>query len=94
MVVTTGTFPAYKASRGFEHVQGDPKLETFYEILKNTRHQRPVMPAQAFYMGQLERAVSETLYGLKTPKQALDSAQETTQKELDRVMKRARKVQP
>ncbi|HOE65311.1 MAG TPA: ABC transporter substrate-binding protein [Candidatus Hydrogenedentes bacterium] len=94
MVVTTGTFPAYKASRGFEHVQGDPKLETFYEILKNTRHQRPVMPAQAFYMGQLERAVSETLYGLKTPKQALDYVQETTQKELDRVMKRARKVQP
>jgi multiple sugar transport system substrate-binding protein len=86
MIVTTGTFPAYIKSPAFELVKGDEKLESFYEILKNTRHQRPVMPAQAYYMGALDRATNHTLNGIKTPEQALMDAQVETQRELDRAL--------
>jgi len=86
VIETTGTFPGYKKSAAFAAVKGNDKLEAFYEILKNTRHQRPVMPAQAFYMGALERAVSDVLNGLATPQEALQKAQRETQRELDRVM--------
>jgi multiple sugar transport system substrate-binding protein len=91
MIVTTGTFPGYIASPAFELVKGNEKLEVFYEVLRNTRHQRPVMPAQAYFMGALERAVSDILNELKTPEAALMYAQEETQRELDRVMEPFRK---
>lgn len=90
-IETTGTFPGYKNSPAFAVVKGDEKLEIFYDVLKNTRHQRPVMPAQAFYMGALDRAVSDVLNGLATPQEALQKAQRETQKELDRVMAPFRK---
>lgn len=87
-VLTTGTFPGYRNSPAFDLVAGNAKLEEFYRILRNTRHQRPVMPAQAFFMGALDRAVSDVLNELKTPEEALMFAQTETQKELDRVMAR------
>ena len=86
MIVTTGTFPGYVSSPAFDLVAGNEKLDIFYEILQNTQHQRPVMPAQAFFMGALDRAISNILNGLKTPQQALTEAQHDTQKELDRVL--------
>ncbi len=86
MIVTTGTFPGYARSPAFDAIQGNPKLEVFYDILRNTRHQRPVMPAQAYFTGALERAVSYTLHGNKTPREALLDAQTETQKELDRIL--------
>jgi len=91
MIVTTGTFPGYKASPAFDLVKGNEKLEVFYEVLEHTRHQRPVMPAQAYFMGALDRAVSDILNELKTPEQALMYAQVETQHELDRVMAPFRK---
>ena len=91
MITTTGTFPGYMASPAFDLVKGNEKLEVFYEVLKNTRHQRPVMPAQAYFMGALDRAVSDVLNGLKTPEEALRYAQVETQTELDRVMAPFRK---
>jgi ribosomal protein L13 len=39
--------------------------------LKTTLHQRPVTPAEDYYMGQLSTEVSNALYGKKTAKQAL-----------------------
>jgi ABC-type glycerol-3-phosphate transport system substrate-binding protein len=86
MIATTGTFPGYKASPAFELVAGNEKLEIFYDILKNTQHQRPVMPAQAFFMGALDRAVSDILNEMASPEEALLQAQRDTQKELDRVL--------
>jgi len=86
MIAMTGMFPGYKRSAGFELVKGNAKLEIFYGILQNTRHQRPVMPAQAYFMGALDRAVVDTLTYAKTPEQALRDAQMETQRELDRVM--------
>ena len=90
MVVTTGTFPGYKASPGFDLVAGNEKLEVFYHVLRNTQHQRPVMPAQAYFMGALDRAVSDVLNELKSPEEALMYAQEETQAELDRVLRSPR----
>ncbi len=86
MITTTGTFPAYIDSAGFDLVPGNEKLEVFYHVLKNTRHQRPVMPAQAYFMGALDRAMSDILNDLRTPEEALMKAQKDTQAELDRVM--------
>lgn len=86
LISTTGTFPGFKESPAFELIKGDDKLEVFYEVLTNTKHQRPVMPAQAFFMGALERAVVDALNGLKSPEEALMQAQRDTQAELDRIM--------
>jgi multiple sugar transport system substrate-binding protein len=84
---TFNQFPGYKKSPYYEKVQQDPELKPFYEILVETKHQRPVMPAQAFYMGALQRAVDAAIFGQKTPQQALDDATAETQKELDRILK-------
>jgi hypothetical protein len=46
-----------------------------------------VMPAQAFFASELQRAVDAAIYGQKTPQQALDDATASTQKELDRILK-------
>jgi hypothetical protein len=47
------------------------------------------MPAQAYYMGELERAVSSALYGGVSPAEALARARERTQKHLDRMLGKA-----
>ena len=41
------------------------------------------MPAQAFYMSALNRAVDYAIYGYKTPREALKQANDETQAELD-----------
>ena len=41
------------------------------------------MPAQSFFMQQLDRAVDQALYKQKTPEQALRDAVKETQAELD-----------
>ncbi|MCP4645148.1 MAG: ABC transporter substrate-binding protein [bacterium] len=86
MMTTTGNFPGYMQSPAFKDIDNDARLAAFYEILTNTRNQRPVMPAQAYFMGALDRAVSDVLNERKTPEEALMDAQNETQKELDRVM--------
>lgn len=63
-------FPGYKASSYFDHM--DPSLKPFYPILESTLHQRPVTPAEDYYMGQLTTQVGYALYGQKTAKQALN----------------------
>lgn len=80
-------FPGYKQSPYYEKIKDDPELKPFYDILVEAKHQRPVMPAQAFYMGEVARAVDAAIYGEKTPQQALDEATTATQKELDRIIR-------
>lgn len=82
-----GLMPGYKPSPAFKALAGAPGFGQFYKILQETRHQRPVMPVQAYYMGALQRAVDAAIYGKKTPKQALDDATAETQAELDVVLK-------
>jgi maltose-binding protein MalE len=52
-------------------------------MLRECKHQRPVMPAMGFYFGELDRAISFAAYGEMTPKEALDLATKQTQAELD-----------
>jgi len=81
-----GLFPGYRPSPYLREVKGSKYDEIFLRILEETRHQRPVMPVQAYYMGALQRAVDSALYGRKTPKEALDLATAETQAELDLVL--------
>ncbi|MHB9035437.1 MAG: ABC transporter substrate-binding protein [Armatimonadota bacterium] len=80
---TQDLFPGYRKSPYFDSIGDDPRYGKFLEILRNCKHQRPVMPAEQYLMGALDRAVEAALYGLKTPKQALDDATAETQHELD-----------
>lgn len=80
---TQDLFPGYRHSPYFEEIRQKPGYSQFLEVLEECRHQRPVMPAQAYYMGAIARAVDQALYGKKTPAQALKDAAAETQKELD-----------
>lgn len=75
--------PGYKKSPYLEAIRHDPRLGIYVDILQECKHQRPVMPAQAYYMGALDRAVDFAIYGQKSPKQALRDARVETQHELD-----------
>jgi multiple sugar transport system substrate-binding protein len=84
----TGLFPGAQESPYFEQVKDKPFYQDFYRILVECRHQRPVMPVQAFYMRALQRAVDAAVYGTKTPEEALQEAKIATQRELDLVLGR------
>lgn len=81
-----GLMPGARNSPAFAELKRVRGFDQFYRILKETKHQRPVMPVQAYYMGALQRAVDAAIYGKKTPKQALDDATAETQAELDVVL--------
>ena len=79
----TGLFPGYRPSPYFDEVRHKKHYGMFLRILEECRHQRPVMPAQAFYMGSLARAVDACVYGQKTPLAALQDCRRETQYELE-----------
>ena len=81
-------FPGYKKSPFFDKLSGT--LKTFYPILSTTQHQRPVTPAEDYYVGQLLNEVSNALYGKKTPKKALDDVTKNVQSYLDGILKKAK----
>jgi len=82
-----GLMPGYRRSPAFAALRRAPGFDQFYRILLETRHQRPVMPVQAYYMGALQRAVDAAIYGKKSPRSALADATAETQAELDVVLK-------
>lgn len=87
MAREAGLLPGYRKSRYFSSSVKKPEhYEAFLRILMQTRHQRPVMPAQAFYMNALNRAVDMAIHGRMTPKEALVEARVDTQRELDRIL--------
>jgi len=81
-----GLFPGRVDSPYFAQVKNKPHYADYLRILQACKHQRPVMPVQAYYMRQLQRAVDAAIYGKKTPRQALREAQRKTQAELDMVL--------
>lgn len=81
-----GLLPGWKRSPVLAKVKNDPRLGMYVRILEEAKHQRPTMPAQAYYMGALDRAVDNALYGKQTPEQALREATEDTQRELDQIL--------
>jgi multiple sugar transport system substrate-binding protein len=82
----SGLFPGWRKSPYLDEVRHKEGYAMFLKILEECRHQRPVMPAQAYYMGALQRAVDSALYGRKSPEKALRDAQVETQRELDLVL--------
>lgn len=86
----TNSFPGCRRSPVYEEIRADPVKRIYYEILEESQHQRPVIPVQAFYMGELNRAVGRALYKRMTPEEALKEARRRTQERLDRVLARGR----
>lgn len=79
--------PGYKKSPWYAILEAEqPQMQPFLEILRAARHQRPVMPAQAFYMGALQRNVDAALRGEASPEMALRTASAETQTELNRIL--------
>jgi len=94
---TARNFPGWKPSPFFAEAHKDPRFAMFIQILENCKHQRPVMPAQAFYMNELSRAVDKAVRAEKKPdgaaytaKELLDEATWRTQQYLDRIRARRR----
>lgn len=85
-VTQMGLLPGYRLSPAIAAAKKDPTRRDFVKILEDTKHQRPVMPAQAFLMGALDRAMDRALYGKQTPQQAMDQATAETQRELDLIL--------
>lgn len=78
-----GLFPGCRKSPYLAKVKGKHGYGQFLRILEECRHQRPVMPAQSFYMGSLGRAVDYAIYGQMSPREALEKSGRETQAELD-----------
>jgi multiple sugar transport system substrate-binding protein len=96
-VRTSRNFPGWKPSSFFTDARKDPRFAMFIQILENCKHQRPVMPAQAYYMDELSRAVDKYIRAEKnadgkpySAKELLDEATRRTQKYLDRIRERRR----
>lgn len=81
-----GVLPGFRRSPAIAKVKKDPQLKMFVQILEDSKHQRPVMPVQAYFMGALDRAVDRAIYGKQTPQEALNQATEETQRELDLIL--------
>lgn len=81
-------FPAYRRSPYFKTVGDDPHLSVFYEIVKNSRHVRTLMPAQGYLMELLKRGVEEALYGGRDPKTILDEVSVKSQQRLEHLLSR------
>lgn len=80
-------FPGYKNSSWYDKLpQERPQMTPFLDILTEARHQRPVMPAQAFFMGALQQNVDAALRGEKSASEALYDATQSTQRELDQIL--------
>jgi multiple sugar transport system substrate-binding protein len=84
-------FPGMRRSPYFEAEASTRKHYSDYaRILEESKHQRPVMPVQAYYMRELQRAVDSAVYGRLSPAEALARATTNTQAELDLALTGAR----
>jgi ABC-type glycerol-3-phosphate transport system substrate-binding protein len=81
-----GVLPGMRRSPYFREVAGQKYYGEYVRILEESRHQRPVMPAQALYMREMQRAVEATVFGQKTAAQALADARKNVQSELDLIL--------
>jgi len=70
-------FPAYKHSPYYDTIKGDPVLGVYYQIVKNSKHVRTLLPVQGYLMEILRRAVDDVMYTAqeRDPKKRLDPQQ-------------------
>lgn len=79
--------PGWKKSPFFRSIRGSRVQGHFVKILDECRHQRPVMPAQAFFMGSLDRAVNQAVYRSNVDaRNFLAKCGKDTQAELDIIL--------
>jgi multiple sugar transport system substrate-binding protein len=62
-----GLFPGVKDSPYFEKIKDKPYYGAFLDVIRACKHQRPVMPSQAFFMRELDRAVDAARFGKIPP---------------------------
>ncbi len=75
--------PAYRKSKAYDEMTPENPYWPFYQILLTSKHTRPIMPAQALYMGELNKAIDRVIYGVQPPKEAMEQVTSVVQKELD-----------
>ena len=81
--------PGYKKAKWYQELANEkPQIAPFIDILKEARHQRPVMPAQATFMGALQQNVDAALKGEKSAEQALKDASAETQEALNKLVQK------
>jgi len=68
----SGLFPGVKDAPYFERVKGEPYYGAFLDIIQACKHQRPVMPSQAFFMRELDRAVDAARFGKIAPPKSVE----------------------
>jgi len=80
--------PAYRKSPYFDTVKDDKDMAVYYEILRNSKHVRTLMPVQGYLMELLKRGVNSVLYDGADAKQVLDEVTSKAQERLEQVMAR------
>jgi len=58
-----GLFPGVRNAPCFEGLKDKPYYRAFLDIVEACKHQRPVMPSQAFFMREMDRAVDAARFG-------------------------------
>ena len=80
--------PAYRKSPYFQTIGDDKDMAVYYEILKNSKHTRTLMPVQGYLMELLKRAVNSITYDGADPKTVMDDVTAKAQTRLEQVMAR------
>jgi multiple sugar transport system substrate-binding protein len=62
MGTTMMQFPAYKHSPYYDTIKNDRVLGVYYQIVKNSKHVRTLLPVQGYLMELLRRGVDDVLY--------------------------------
>ncbi len=80
-----GLFPGRKDSPYFEEIQDKPYYGAFLDVIRACKHQRPVMPSQAFFMRELDRAVDAARFGKILPPTSIALVGDTSAPEARRL---------
>lgn len=81
---TVGFPPGYKKAPILNEIKNDPIMAPYYTALINAKHSRPAIPVGSFYTAILDQLVSDAVYGIKTPLQAMKEAKQRTMNEWTR----------
>jgi multiple sugar transport system substrate-binding protein len=91
---TMAQFPAYRKSPYYDTIKDDPVLGVYYEIVKNAKHVRTLLPVQGYLMELLRRGVDDVIYTANEedptkrldPKAVLTDISKQSQERLEQVM--------
>jgi len=78
--------PAYKNESVNKAIIKEPRAKIFLEMLENSSHVRPRLPAQTYMMDELQKSIDEAIMvGEKSAAYYLERANKVIQKELDEI---------